>query len=94
MKKYIEQRAIEGKPSIPIVTIYLLNGESIRDYAKRIWRYRSFEFWWRFPKAMAEIKRAVGNVDAFLLNRPTDDPKLTEVIDTLMKYLSENVEGM
>jgi len=95
MKEYLEERAKEGKPRIPIVTIYLLNGESIRDYAKRIWRYRSYEFWWRFPKSMAEVKHAVKEeVDGFLLNKPTNDPKLTEVIDTLMRYLNEKVENV
>ncbi len=79
---------------IPTVSVFLLPAMPIRDYLQRIYETRAVEFVSRYPKSMAEIKRAPKIVDAFILNPPSKDQNPTHVFNTLMGFLSENVKGI
>lgn len=85
IKEYAQQKGIE------IIGIYLLPDMPIRDYAKRILKERRLDFFWRFPKAIAEIKRALGQIDAFVLNTPAQDKEFTDITNSVMRYLGSRV---
>lgn len=88
------QKWLRENTPVPSISIFLLPAMPIKDYAKRIYETRGRDFVFRFPKSMAELKRAATTVDALILNPPSPDGKPTEAFYTLMQFLGENVRGI